>query len=115
MAWLLLLTLMTDWNVLADRVQRATTTKLGVEVAYTRAGSDPLLLRGVFNGAFLLERLVDGLQVARTRPVLGVRLADLPAGGAQRGDQVTVGPIGYQVAEIEQDGEGGALLIMEKT
>jgi hypothetical protein len=105
-----------EWLALTDDVLRSCIAEMGVDVGYTRAPADPVLVRGVYDGAYQLEELVDGLPLASIRPVLGVRLGDLPGGVALRGD--TLGPlegVNYRVANVQPDGQGGALLILEKT
>lgn len=108
------------WPDLAAEVLDACIETFAIDTTYTPPSGSPAAVRGVFDRpsqdvAFALGGGELPMAVASFRPTLGVKLASLPGGVAVRG--ATVGPIGgltFKVAEIVEDGQGGASLVLER-
>lgn len=88
----------------------------GVEVSYTVAGGlTSFTVRGVFDRHHAATRIgEDGAPVSVRETLLGVRLADFPAGvePAAGDGPVVVGGNAYDVADVRPDGLGGAALVL---
>jgi hypothetical protein len=102
--------------VWADTVDRALKTAIGAfksSATYTRAlaPSSPIVLNGVFDVPHQSVDPQTGVPVQSTQPRFGIRLADLPAVPAS-GDQLVRAGVTYRVLEVEEDGQGGAELIL---
>jgi hypothetical protein len=106
-----------DWTALEDRVLRSQSrSSLAEPFTYTPAGGSTVTttpdgrpLRGIFEPDPV--ELDPGTQImVRTRnPVLQVRLADLPGGASNEGDQVTVRGGSYVVRDVEDNGLDASL------
>lgn len=84
---------------------------LGTPATYTpAAGGAPVMLRGIFNAAFILVELQDGVSVESSRPVITIRTSDAPL--AKRGDSIEVNATAYSVRGVEPDGRGLTMLIL---
>lgn len=83
---------------------------LGTAAIYTPAGGSPVEIRGMFNAAFLLVELKDGVSVESSRPVITIKTSDAPL--AKRGDSIAVNSATYSVRGVEPDGRGLTMLIL---
>lgn len=105
-------------DAIADSLIRATSQAFSgaSSVTYTPAGGSPVDLSGrsIFTAAHE-EEVLDEAEVAvqSVKATLDVRLADLGAAPAED-DDVQVGSVAFKVSNVEVDGEGGALLILEE-
>ena len=97
---------------LADAANLAARNEFASTVTYTPAAG------GSYSIAALLGRPFEGIQlggadvmIAGRKPVLDVRLADLPVTPIA-GDELTVESADYVVEEVEPDGQGGVKLIL---
>lgn len=70
--------------------------------------------RGIFNARYLSVEIRDGLEYSTVRPALDVSLAQLETVPTP-GDEIIIGEVTYRISDIQFDGEGAALLILEKT
>lgn len=96
-------------------VHTAALAVFGQDVLYTPAGGgSSSTVRGVFRSSHRELDVTTGAVISSNQPVIGVRLADLPNGTANRDDRVTVGGVGYSVIEVQRDGEGMATLRLVK-
>lgn len=80
------------------------------------AGGATTVFDAVFDDAYVaVMEGPDGPEVATIEPVLGVRLAQFPAGHPAQGGQVTVPRVakGYRIQNVEPDGKGWALLRLQ--
>ena len=92
------------------------------EIVVTVLGQAPVLLdtngqplAGVFDAAGALVAIGDaGVLQRTTTPQLGIRLSDYPVGVPDRTTTITVAGAAYQVADVEPDGQGGAVLMLRK-
>ncbi len=103
---------MVDWDALVLGPLNAVFAE---SVLYTPAVGAPLQIDGVFDEAYTPVELVTDPSVISARPVLGVRIAQMPAGWdpeAAQGDQFTVTRTGhtYVVKAGKTDGHGHARL-----
>lgn len=102
-----------SWQNLADMALKAGIRTFKTSGVYTRlaAPSDEIEIDGVFD---TVHRSVDpetGVPVSSKTPTFGIRLEDLPA-APDAGDQVVIRTVAYEVIESQEDGEGGAKLIL---
>lgn len=104
------------WNDLSDRMLRTTlkTFSDASPITYTRGATAVPISEAVFDENFQSVDPDTGAPITSTNPMLGVRLADLPGGKAQKGDKVTRNSIEYRVIEQQPDSEGHAKLILAK-
>jgi hypothetical protein len=103
---------MGDWTALEDRVLRSQSgSSLAEPVTYTPQGGvattttpDGRPLRGIFE-ADPIELDPETQVMVRSRsPILQMRLADLPGGVANQGDQAVVRGSAYEVRDVEDNG-----------
>lgn len=87
------------------------TQVLGTAAIYTpAAGGEPVMLRGIFNAAFILIELQDGISVESSKPVITIKTSDAPL--AKRGDSIEVNSTVYSVRGVEPDGRGMTMLVL---
>jgi hypothetical protein len=103
-----------DWDV---HVLAPLEAVFGASVTYTPAKGNAFSISGVFDEAYHEVILLDGAPPMNTvSPVLGVRLAEFPAGKPPlKGDHVTI-PAGnavYTVKDVRPDGHGHILLMLK--
>lgn len=96
---------------LADGVLEACKGTFGETVSYTPAGGSAESITGIFNAK--TQVVEDGLPVILDQPNLGVVLADLSS-APRVGDTVVVRGVSYRVSNVENDGEGGSVLSLQK-
>jgi hypothetical protein len=104
-----------SWADMAKSVLETGIETFKTEVTYHSISAQAFYsAQGVFDAAHLVVSLRDDLDYSTVNPVLGVSLAQLETVPAQ-GDEIIL-PAGatYRVSDIQPDGQGGALLILEK-
>jgi len=101
---------MGNWPALAAIVQSTAQTIMGEATTYTPAGNAPESITGIFEGAHVELDLSNAVQ--STYPALSVHLTDL-AVSPSVGDAITVRGVGYTIAEIQPDGQGDVMLVLE--
>lgn len=87
--------------------------KIGEPATLSFAGELPAAATGVFEASYELVTLDSGLPVSTIVPVCLVRLSECPRRPA-RGDEVIVSAGTYRVRDVQPDGQGGALLVLEQ-
>jgi hypothetical protein len=98
----------TGWATLADRAIKGTRAAFGAAVSYTPASTGVAeSITAPFDAQYQRVEMQGELPVTATRPMLGLRLADLLARPAQ-GDRFVVGGLTYEVTDIQDDGHGAA-------
>lgn len=102
-----------SWSERADRVLRSQIRHFGEPVTFTPQGGAAASVSGIFDATTEAIDLDTGMPVRRARPQLGVRLADLPS-APEEGDQVQVRGIDYVVVDVDEDGQGGAKLLLQR-
>ncbi len=106
---------MTNFSTLTGSLLGAAMATFGTAATYQRAsGGSPFTVSGVFDYVTVEEFSASGAPSQSKRPSLGVKLADFPAAPV-KGDTLTVNSIGFRVSHIDEDGQGGAMLILQKT
>lgn len=101
------------WQNLADMALKAGIRTFQSSGVYTRAAtpSTHVTIKGVFDQVHKMIDPQTGVQVDSRVPTFGIRLADLAA-EPDAGDQVVINGKTYEVLTSEEDGEGGAKLIL---
>lgn len=99
------------WDRLADFASRATRNAFGVPVTYRPQGGAAVPIVAPFKAAGDVIELQAGVPVSATRPILTVRLADLPAPPRQEDRFTLADGRTFEVSGVEPDGEGNADLI----
>ncbi len=100
-----------DWSELTSAADTAILNTLGEDILFTPSGQDEVEVRGIFNNAAVL--VDQGVEVGdvKTRPTVFVKLSDLPSTPKQ-GDMFTVREVDYAIEETQEDGNGGALVVL---
>lgn len=100
------------WPDVADLCNRAVRNTFGETVTYTPASGAPAFqLVAPFDAAFAVVEIQAGVPVTSVRPVLDVRLADLPAAPEQGDTYTRASGAVFEVAEVQLGGHGTAKLI----
>ena len=97
-----------SFDDLAEGVLKATNRTLGRLVTYSPSGSDDVEIYGVFDNIHIEVSGVSSL-----RPSLRIQLSDLNEVPTSQ-DTVTVSEVSYSVIDCQEDGFGGALLVLHK-
>jgi hypothetical protein len=103
------------WATLADLVLKTTISTFktaGVWTSSVNPGA-PVSIYGVFNAPNMDINLQAGAVVQSVEPSFGVRLADLPA-APDSGDTLVINGVTYRINNVDEDGQGGAKLILGK-
>lgn len=87
------------------------TRVLGEPVLYKR-GEVSYSLSGVFQSKHYEVDPDSGMAVQSNRPICGIRLSDLPI-VPKVGDRVVVRGKEYRVAETQEDGNAGVMLVLQ--
>lgn len=102
-----------SWADKQDRLLRNCLKTFGVPVKYGR-GAVVIEITGVFDNNNLEVDINTGVPVSTISPVLGVRVADLPDGRAQKNDRAEVNGVMYRVVNFKPDSHGGAKLVLQE-
>lgn len=85
----------------------------GEDVRYRSKAGGTIKLRAIFDNEYQVVDPNTDTVVSSNVPRLGIKLADLPFKPIQ-GDQVTIGSTLYKVIDSQEDGQGGASLLLHK-
>lgn len=96
-----------------DRAHFYYTDEFGVSGSYTRQGSAPVTIAGIFDREPLSISLGAELSLDDADPQFEVHESDLPA-GAGIGDALVIGSENWTVKNIKPDGTGMAIIKLEK-
>ncbi len=103
-----------DWDSLTDLVSATCRDTFGVPVGFTSATTgEQFQTVGIFDAEYKDVQALDGMIVQETYPRLGIRLGDFPV-LPDRGDQLMVKGVVYQVQEYRPDGQAGATLVLTR-
>jgi hypothetical protein len=103
-----------SWKDMADRVLTKTIQAFKTTATYTPAdGSGEVEIDGVFDTPFQSINPSTGAAVISTQPTFGIRLDDLES-DPTAGDEITIESQDYLVISFEEDGQGGARLVLQK-
>jgi len=100
----------------ADRAVFFDTDDFGVAATLTPQLGDAATINGIFDNAYLLVETGESA-MATTSPAFTCRTSDLEAvaaGNVRSGDELTVSSVVYRVTDIQADGTGITMLILEK-
>lgn len=85
----------------------------GETVSYTPTGLSVLSITAIFESQSIT--LDSGFPVISKNPTLGIKVSDLGTGvNPKVGDTVTVRSVNYKVTDWHDDGQGGAMLQLQK-
>lgn len=101
------------WADAVNRILGSSLSVFGEAVTYLPAAGGSRAMRGIFNEMYNDVDPQSGAIISTQQPNLGVRLADFPVPPTVN-DRVTVRGITYRVRDCQEDGEGGAKLILMK-
>jgi hypothetical protein len=104
---------MTNWSELAASALDTVVTVLDDGTAEYFHDDAFVSIRGVFDNAHVSVEVGEVVGHSSTRPTLLVKRADLPAPPA-RGGRVKVQTTTYRIIDSQEDGQGGALLILNE-
>jgi len=104
----------TNWEGLANRVTRTVTQKLGVPVEYQHTEQNERYeVKGVWTESSTTVDVNLQVPISSVNPRLGVRLADLRY-PPDTGDFVIKKETRYRVIDVSPDGQGAAVLTLER-
>lgn len=75
-------------------------------IIYTPAGGDPVTINAIFDHAY-----VEVLGVEAERPVIHFKIADIP--DIAHSDAITIGSVNYLIVEVQPDGTGVSVAVLE--
>lgn len=103
------------WADLADRVLKTTigTFKTRLPATYTPSVGSPVEIEGVYDAPDHSSDPQSTAAFDTVAPRLGIRLADL-ALPPDAGDTLVVNGLTYRVIGVEEDGQGGAELVLNR-
>lgn len=105
---------MVDWEKATDRVlEIGTKTFDPGTIYYLPVGGSPVKIPGVFSRAHVDIDTGDGPPTSSYRPILGVRLTDLPCAPSSK-DLIQVKGVDYKIIDSQEDEAGGATLILQE-
>lgn len=105
---------MTDFRSHVNRVLGHCTDTFGEEVTlYPKLGK-VFKIRGIFDNEFRTIDPDTRESISTNQPVLGVNLNDLP-GEIAIGDTVEIRKIRFKIVDKQEDGQGGATLLLHKS
>lgn len=102
------------WAIQSDRMLRTCLAAFGEQVQYKRGAAVTIISKAVFDANYQAVDPNTGAIITSTNPMIGVRLADLPGGATQDGDEIIRKGVTYRVIEQQDDSEGHARLILHR-
>lgn len=118
---------MSRWNRLLELVTRPCLATFGVPVVYTPSldkrpefGGAPITLVGIFDQKREIVALggSGGMDAIAIHSVVEIRLSDLIITGEvidpMEGDDMTISGLTYRVLDVQPDGKGLAVLILNR-
>lgn len=89
------------------------TDDFATAASYTPSGGSASTVNGIFDSEFIEIDPLSGVGVVSAQPRFACAAADLPAGAAA-GDAITISGTAYTVRELQADGTGVTMLVLEK-
>ena len=102
------------WLDLTARVQQAGQSVFGESVTYTPSGEVAETVTGVFDAEHAFQEILGDATIETARPVVTLRISDLTKSPV-RGDAISVRSTAYTVIELQPDGHGDVVVVLEKT
>ncbi len=97
-----------------DAALAAAMRAFGVPVVYSPRGGTAFDTVGAFNAAYADVDFSSGVPVASSKPMLGIRASQVPAGVVcGQGDRVNVASADWLVVNVEPDGRGHLRCILK--
>lgn len=103
-----------NWESATSKVLDLCKRALGRDATYLPAVGSPVSIRGVFGSTHVEVNVGQVAPMSSLAPSLGIKLSDLPL-RPKKGDRVTVAGTTYRIIDSQEDGEGGALLILQRS
>lgn len=101
------------WSDITSSILNQGIAAFGQSVTYIPAKGTAQTISGVLDASSTDLALGHGAPVSSVSPKLGIRLADLSSKPA-KGDVVQIGSATYRVIDVENDGQGGTSLRLQK-
>jgi len=87
--------------------------EFGTEVIFKPIIGNPKIINGIFDKEFISVEISEGPGIQDQAPTLSIRLSDFIVEPKQN-DIFTINGIDYKVLEIQKDGTGFAIIILEE-
>jgi len=101
------------WLDQTDLILKASTSAFGEPCKYKNKSGSEFCIEGIFDNNYQEIPSQGDSRVQSTGPQLGVRLCEFET-TPQEGETVSIRDIVYRVLEFKPDGQGGAVLILNK-
>lgn len=102
-----------NWLELTDALLTQATSTFGERVVYWPASEPSFEITAIFDATFQMLEPGGNAMIQSTQPRLGVKLSDFACPPAE-GDRVEVRGTIYDVVEYQPDGQGGAMLMLQR-
>lgn len=102
-----------SWSEDQDKALQTCLKTFGVPVKYGR-NAVFYEITGIFDHNHFEVDVNSGVPISTVSPVLGVRVADLPDGKAEKSDRVEVNGTLYRLVDFKPDSCGGAKLFLQE-
>lgn len=99
---------------MTSMIQGQALASFGQPVTYLAVSGSSFSLTGIFDRSSTELNLGPGAPISSTHPTLSIRLSDLLPLKPVRGDQIQIGLTIYKVIDVQEDGQGGASLRLQK-
>lgn len=105
---------MPDFAERAKRILGHAMREFGTTVTYYRVATNQIYkFKGVFNNEFVNVDPDTESVIAMNQPALGVNLNDIDF-DIDQGDRIKIREFFYIVIDKQEDGQGGAMIFLEK-
>ena len=115
---------MTDWASAVSDLQEVCLDTFGIPATYVPSvskrpelGGRAIQVRGIFDDNREMVNIISGgsggMDAVIPRPVVELRTADLGV-DAQEGDEVVVNDITYRILDVQPDGHGAVVLVLNR-
>lgn len=102
-----------DFRKHVDRILKKATKTFGQEVTFYPKAGGVFKVQAVFDSEYQVLDPETEQVLSANQPGLGVNLNDFPEEPKQ-GDEVQVGELRFRVSDKREDGQGGAVLLLNK-
>jgi hypothetical protein len=104
-----------NWEKATDSVLKACTGTFGRKnITFTPNGGVATVIKAILSREYIGVDTGKGPPLTSVHVSIGIRIADLPAGMPKKQDLVTIDTVDYRVIDVQEDGEGGATLMLHK-
>ena len=101
------------WLDQIDLLLKTSTSTFGESCLYTKKNGQDFYIEGIFDNNYQEVESQGDLKTQSTGPKLGIRMRQFEE-NPREGETVTIRDIVYRVLEFQPDGQGGAVLILNK-